>query len=95
MLRILVVLFIGIAAGRLLRRSPYRRQLPHTTLATVVILLFVMGMEIGSDGQIVRNLPSLGGTALAIALAATAGSLVAARIAYRFLFGRKGGGDAR
>lgn len=64
-------------------------------MATVVVLLFVMGVEIGANDDLLANLPSLGGTALAVAAAATCGSLAAAWVAYGLLFKGRGGADER
>jgi hypothetical protein len=51
-----------------------------------MILLFVMGCEIGNNETLMSNLPTLGGEAAVFAIAATLGSLVAAKIVYNRFF---------
>ena len=85
MIEIILVMAAGIAAGRLLRRVKFLRVLPVTTMATIVALLFIMGGEIGGNKAVIAGLAS-SGEALAIAAAATAGSVVAARVVYRRFF---------
>lgn len=89
MFKIIAVMFVGIALGYLARRWSALRYVGLTTMATIVALLFVMGGEIGGNEAVMRNLPRLGGDAVLIALAAVAGSVVAARAAYNIV---KGGG---
>lgn len=86
MIEIILVMAAGIAAGRLLRRVKALRVLPVTTMATIVALLFIMGGEIGGNKAVIAGLASSGVEALAIAAAATAGSVVAARVVYRCFF---------
>lgn len=86
MIEIILVMAAGIAAGRLLRRVKALRVLPVTTMATIVALLFIMGGEIGGNKAVIAGLASSGVEALAIAAAATAGSVVAARVVYRRFF---------
>ncbi len=67
----------GILAGFLLRR----RKLDGVhRLITVLIwgLLFLLGVEVGSNERIIRGLHTLGLEALAIAVAGTLGSVLAA-----------------
>jgi uncharacterized membrane protein YbjE (DUF340 family) len=58
-------------------------------MATIILLLFLMGVEIGGNERIMQNLTSLGVEALVIAVAATLGSIVAARIVYYKFFNRQ------
>ena len=91
MVEIILVMAAGIAAGRLLRRVKALRVLPVTTMATIVALLFIMGGEIGGNEAVIAGLASSGVEALAIAAAATSGSVLAARVVYkRFFEHRKG-----
>lgn len=54
-------------------------------MLTIVLLLFVMGVEIGSNREVVENLLPLGGNALIISVAATLGSVLAAAVGHFFL----------
>ena len=83
-------MFLGIAIGYLVRNVRGVQAVGTTTMITIVALLFVLGGEIGANEMVMRNLAGLGGEALIIAVAATLGSLVAARIIYRLFFKREG-----
>lgn len=83
-------MFLGIAIGYLVRNVRGVQAVGTTTMITIVALLFVLGGEIGTNEMVMRNLAGLGGEALIIAVAATLGSLVAARIIYKLFFNREG-----
>lgn len=83
-------MFLGIAIGYLVRKARWVQAVGTTTMITIVALLFVLGSEIGANEMVMRNLVGLGGEALIIAVAATIGSLVAARIIYKLFFKMKG-----
>ena len=83
-------MFLGIAIGYLVRNVRGVQAVGTTTMITIVALLFVLGGEIGANEMVMRNLAGLGGEALIIAVAATLGSLVAARIIYKLFFRREG-----
>ena len=83
-------MFLGIALGYLARKQHWVKAVGTTTMITIVVLLFVMGGEIGGNEVVMGNLVGLGGEALLIAVAATLGSLVMARIIYKAFFKREG-----
>ena len=77
MFTVISLMLTGILAGFLLRR----RKLDGVhRLITVLIwaLLFLLGVEVGSNERIIRGLHTLGLEALAIAVAGTLGSVLAA-----------------
>ena len=90
MFKIIAIMFLGIAIGYLVRNVRGVQAVGTTTMITIVALLFVLGGEIGANEMVMRNLAGLGGEALIIAVAATLGSLVAARIIYKLFFKREG-----
>ncbi len=79
-------MFVGVALGYLIRRWGVVRYIGATTMITILLLLFVMGTEVGRNEHLIANLMGLGGEALLIALAGVSGSIVAARIVYLTLF---------
>lgn len=93
MFKIIAIMFLGIAIGYLVRRQRWVSAVGTTTMITIVVLLFVMGGEIGGNKVVMSNLVGLGGEALLIAVAATLGSVVAARIIYKSFFKREGGDE--
>lgn len=83
MLTIIIIMFCGIALGRLLRH----RKLPWLGIATNVLiwlLLFLLGIEVGNDDRIIRGIASLGLEALIIALAGVAGGAVLSLLLWRY-----------
>ena len=96
MLEIFAVLAGGILTGRLL----YGRRLSFAQpLITVIIwaLLFLLGLEAGSDPAVVGGLATLGATAFVLFAFSVAGSILAAWGLWRWIDRRKaaaGVGDA-
>ena len=90
MFKIIAIMFLGIALGYLARKQRWVKAVGTTTMITIVVLLFVMGGEIGGNEVVMGNLVGLGGEALLIAVAATLGSLAMARIIYKAFFKREG-----
>lgn len=76
MLQILIALGAGALIGRYIRGKRVLQYVGKTTLAGVAGLLFVMGAQIGSDPEVLSNLPLLGGKALVFALLSIAGAVV-------------------
>ena len=87
MLVIFAVIIGGIVTGRLLigRRLAFVQR-----IITVIIwaLLFLLGVEVGSDPAVVGSLATLGGVALAIFAFSVAGSIFAAWLLWRRIRGR-------
>ena len=74
MFEVIIALLAGLAVGKLLAKQT--RILPYlskVTLAAVIGLLFIMGVQIGSNPEVLASLPSLGGRALVFALATAGG----------------------
>lgn len=74
----LIILFSSILAGFLLR---HRRLplLPPATLSVVIwLLLFLLGISVGSNPDVVNNIARYGVQALVIGGLATIGSVLAA-----------------
>lgn len=78
---VVLFIFIGIAVGYLLRKSKRERLyeavtkgLPPVTTWLIWLLLFLLGIEVGSNEQVIASLPTLGMEALVIASCAILGS---------------------
>lgn len=78
MLTLFAVIFGGILLGRLLRRRPLG-ALPHLISGIIWLLLFLLGVEVGGNPQVIGGLATLGVQALLVSLGALAGSILAAR----------------
>ncbi len=72
----------GIALGYLMRhhRLTYINRL---TVFFIWILLFVLGVEVGSNPHIIKSLHTLGLEALFIAVMSTMGSVIAAMLLWK------------
>ena len=77
---------IGIAFGYLLRKKTILRELSKPIGYTIYLLLFLLGISVGGNREIIENLPALGGQALLLAFAGTLGSVLAAWIIYKYIF---------
>lgn len=95
MLKIMAIMFVGIALGYLVRKVRGIEHVSSTTMLTIVLLLFVMGCEIGGNPRIVENLTSLGVEALLLSVSATLGSILMAWAVYCRFFRGKEGDDAK
>ena len=72
------IMFSGIVFGYLFRKKAILQKLGKPISYTIYMLLFFLGVSVGGDNEIIRNLPSLGGQALFLASAGTLGSVLAA-----------------
>ena len=80
----------GMCVGFLLRRQ--RFTWIHTVITALIwILLFLLGVEVGGNRQIIEGLATLGVEAFGITLAAVLGSCIASWALWYLLYKRKGG----
>ncbi|MBQ6299182.1 MAG: lysine exporter LysO family protein [Bacteroidales bacterium] len=73
------ILLAGFLLGLLLKG---RVKLPTSaiTMASICLLLFILGLEIGGNDELLANLPTMGLTALIVTVLAVLGSVVLARL---------------
>lgn len=83
MLLVLSSMFVGIVLGVLLRKWSFG-WVEKGSVIVVWGLLFLLGIELGSNPQVVAALPTMGLSALIIALAAVIGSCAASLALYRW-----------
>lgn len=81
----LAILVCGIAAGRLLRSWIPRPLLARSVMGAIFLLLFLLGVSIGGNSGLLRQLPSLGLDALALMLFCVGGSIIASMLITPFL----------
>lgn len=86
MFTVIGIMFAGIALGYLLRKVELLQKIGKPISYTILLLLFLLGISVGSNQDIVNNLAHLGGQALLIASAGTAGSVLAAWAVYNLFF---------
>ena len=92
---VILFIFLGILSGVLSRKLSTGARISHTDVAArwqgrivtwlIWLLLFLLGIEVGSNEMIVRSLPTLGVEALLLSSAATLGCCVLAWILWRVL----------
>ena len=81
-------MILGIIIGYGLRRISFLRKVEVSISYTVFLLLFVLGVTIGSNRLIVDNLFSFGWQAALLALSAT-GSILASWLVLKLFFTSK------
>lgn len=63
-----------------------RKKIQKGISLTILALLFLLGISVGSNGQLMDNLDTIGWEALVITCGAVAGSVLCAWLVYRFYF---------
>lgn len=88
MLKIVGIMLLGVMAGYLLRN----RKLPwlQKLIAVVIwLLLFLLGIAVGTNGEIMNRLDTIGLQALVLALGGVLGSVFLAWIVFRYFWKSK------
>ncbi len=84
-LNIFTILFLGIMVGYIIRRKHLSIKIDSYLVISVVILLFLIGMNLGSNGEIIQNLLILGIQSFMLAIASILGSALMAYIISRYV----------
>lgn len=87
-------MFLGVGLGFLLKKIRGLEHISKTISYTIYLLLFLLGISVGANQEIVKNLASLGWQALTLAVAGSVGSALAAWVVYRWFF-KKGATNER
>ena len=90
MFTIIGLMLTGMLLGYLLRK----RNLSgiHKVITVLIwLLLFILGIEVGGNEQIIKGLHTIGYEAVVLTLGGTLGSVIAAWALWRALYKRKGG----
>ena len=90
MFTIIGLMLTGILLGYLLRKRDLKKIHQIITLL-IWLLLFILGIEVGSNEQIIKGLYTIGLEAVILTLGGTLGSVIAAWALWRALYKRKGG----
>jgi uncharacterized membrane protein YbjE (DUF340 family) len=86
---ILIILLSGTLAGYAFSRIKVLNKITDkATLYIIYVLLFFMGLSVGTKPEIMKNLAGIGFDALVIAVFAISGSILTAFFLYRCLFRR-------
>ena len=71
MFTVIGIMFAGIAMGYLLRKIELLQKIGKPISYTIFLLLFLLGISVGANKDIVDNLATLGGQAFLLAVAST------------------------
>ncbi|MCI9607878.1 MAG: LysO family transporter [Muribaculaceae bacterium] len=85
MIEIIAILIAGIAIGRLFMHSKITTRIAGAMGITVWVLIFALGMSIGSNPAVVEQIPHIGLEALTIAALATGGSMAAVALTAKYI----------
>lgn len=92
MLKVVAIMLSGMAVGFLLRKRRLRVVL-HAVTVLIWALLFLLGVEVGTNRQVIEGITSLGLEALWLSLAGLAGTVLLAWALWRWISRQKGGGQ--
>ncbi len=88
MFKVLALMILGIGVGYIFRKKNLS-FISKVITVLIWILLFVLGLEVGSNPQIVYNLGKLGFDALVITVGALLGSIILAALLWKFVNKKK------
>ena len=89
MISIIATMLLGITVRFILRNNIKSTLINHLIFGVVLLLLFLMGLSIGTDNKLISVLPSLGLQAIIISFFSTFGSIIAGWIIWIKLFKKK------
>ena len=87
MFTIISIMFVGIGIGYVLRNLQFLQKIEKSTSLTIFLLLFVLGISIGSNSLIINN---FGWQAAILATLSILGSMLASFLVFHLFF-KKGG----
>ncbi len=92
MIEIIIIMCTGILTGIFLRgRSSILFAAEKLTEISIYLLLFLLGLSVGTNDTIINNFPVIGFNALVLTFSAVAGSVILSWILYILLFRKTGG----
>lgn len=83
---IIGVLCAGLLLGRVLCGLALLKHTGKAISLTIYLMLFVLGLSIGADDNIIGNFGEIGLLSLSFAVAGIAGSVILASLVYRFFY---------
>lgn len=89
MLEIIGILLGGIIIGRLLRNISYIGKIGNLATLTVCILIFVLGISVGSNESVITEFHSVAIIAVVLGVCGIAGSIAGVALLSRLLYKKK------
>ena len=90
MFTVIGFMLTGIIVGYLFRNIAFLQKTEKTISITIFLLLFLLGISVGSNELIINNLAAFGWQTAILAFSATCGSILASWMVLKFFF-KKGG----
>ncbi len=85
---------MGIGFGRLMRdKDKARKGIDAAVTWSVYLLLFLLGIAVGTNADIINNFSRIGYTAFWLTIGAVGGSVLLAALVYHFFFKAGKGAD--
>ena len=91
MFNVIGFMLTGITLGYLFRNLTIFQKTEKTISLTIILLLFVLGISVGSNPTIINNLGKFGWQAAIIAWSATCGSSLVSWLVLKYFFKQEGG----
>lgn len=86
MFTVIGFMLTGITVGYLFRNIAFLQKTEKTISITIFLLLFLLGISVGSNELIINNLAAFGWQAAILAFSATCGSILASWMVLKFFF---------
>ena len=84
---ILILLLAGTLAGYIFsRKKGFNKVTDKATMYIIYVLLFFMGLSVGTKPEVMKNLTGIGMDAFLISMFSIAGSVMTSFLLYRYFF---------
>lgn len=94
MFSIICIMLVGVLIGYRFRAVKGLKKIESSIFLTILMLLFIFGLKIGSDQDLIQNLGEFGWQAFVLAASGLAGSLLVLALVSHLFF-KKGGQDEK
>ncbi|MFP4025245.1 MAG: LysO family transporter [Thiohalospira sp.] len=96
MIPVLILMTVGIIVGWIFHhKTTFLKWISELTNWAIYLLLFLLGLAVGTNDKILSSFDKIGYLSIAITLLAVAGSIITSWITYRLFFKNKGGNNER
>lgn len=87
MITVLIIMTAGIITGWILHhKNTFLKRISELTNWAIYLLLFLLGLSVGTDEKILNNFDKIGYISVLITVFAVAGSILVSWITYIFFF---------
>lgn len=76
MFTILSIMILGIISGYIFRRVEFLQKVEKSISVTILVMLFMLGLSVGSNKLIIKNLGEFGSQAIILAILSLTGSIL-------------------